>query len=330
MMLLASSAQTIVIQDNRQLSINDFVLPGNYSGITRLNDTLYAVIDDKSEYDGFHLFNIITDSVTGDVDSVSDIGFFGDSTLTNGDCEGIAYCRGRNTVMISRETDNTILEFTLNGKRTGRRLNVPAVFMNSRSNYGFESLTYCEGNGILWTVTESTLSIDGACATPENGVHNRLRLQSFDGSSLQPLHQYAYLMDAPTVSKSARNYALGVSDLAALDDGKLLVLEREFYVPQNYIGSFVKCKIYEITPNKGTNVLLDVPLTDASPYLEKRLVYEFETKLNLTNHSLANYEGMCLGPKLSNGNQVIILISDSQNRYKGVMKDWMKTFVIKA
>ena len=42
----------------------------------------------------------------------------------------------------------------------------------------------------------------------------------------------------------------------------------------------------------------------------------------------ANYEGMCLGPKLEDGSQTIILISDSQSRYKGVLQDWIKTLVL--
>ena len=43
----------------------------------------------------------------------------------------------------------------------------------------------------------------------------------------------------------------------------------------------------------------------------------------------ANYEGMCLGPQLENGDQVIVLVSDSQDGYAGVLKDWFKTIVIR-
>ena len=45
--------------------------------------------------------------------------------------------------------------------------------------------------------------------------------------------------------------------------------------------------------------------------------------------SFANYEGMCLGPKLKNGDQVVILLSDSQDQYAGVLKDWFKTVVVR-
>lgn len=54
-----------------------------------------------------------------------------------------------------------------------------------------------------------------------------------------------------------------------------------------------------------------------------------ETGLPLSKRSFANYEGMCLGPMLEDGSQVVILLSDSQDQYAGVLKDWFKTIVIR-
>ena len=38
------------------------------------------------------------------------------------------------------------------------------------------------------------------------------------------------------------------------------------------------------------------------------------TVLGASESGIANYEGMCLGPKLPDGRQVIILCADSQGR----------------
>jgi hypothetical protein len=62
--------------------------------------------------------------------------------------------------------------------------------------------------------------------------------------------------------------------------------------------------------------------------MKKTLLSEWMTAIGLLEVSLANYEGMCLGPKLPDGRQVLVLISDSQNQYEGVLKDWIKTLVI--
>ena len=52
------------------------------------------------------------------------------------------------------------------------------------------------------------------------------------------------------------------------------------------------------------------------------------TVLGASESGIANYEGMCLGPKLPDGRQVIILCADSQDRYMGVLHDWFRISVI--
>ena len=52
------------------------------------------------------------------------------------------------------------------------------------------------------------------------------------------------------------------------------------------------------------------------------------TVLGASESGIANYEGMCLGPKLPDGRQVIILCADSQDRYMGVLHDWFRTIVL--
>ena len=53
-----------------------------------------------------------------------------------------------------------------------------------------------------------------------------------------------------------------------------------------------------------------------------------KTRLNLLARSLANYEGMCLGPRLADGRRVVVMIADSQSQYKGILKDWLRTICI--
>ena len=57
---------------------------------------------------------------------------------------------------------------------------------------------------------------------------------------------------------------------------------------------------------------------------------EFKTRLSLFCYRLANYEGMCLGPRLKDGSRVLLLVSDSQNQYGGVLKDYFRTVVIRC
>lgn len=311
-------ATTKVVKVNKQQSFGSAIPAGDYSGITPIGNDRYAVVSDKSAEDGYFVFHIDIDSLSGTIVSVRNEGFRSAGT-PNRDQEGIAFVPERNTVFISGEADNRIREYEIgdSGRHTGRELQVPDVFKTATANYGFESITYNAATHRFWTTTESTLPQDGQQATATNGVSNRLRLQSFN-DSLQPTEQYFYEMDAPTANRAAANYALGVSELLAEDDGSLLVLEREFYVSPKKLGSFVNCKIYEVSPNASL----------AGTLLPKTLLTEFRTKLTLTSFALANYEGMCFAPPLANGNRILLLVSDSQSRYAGVLKDWFKTIVL--
>ena len=64
-----------------------------------------------------------------------------------------------------------------------------------------------------------------------------------------------------------------------------------------------------------------------TPFIEKKLLIEFKTKFTGLKNTFANYEGMCLGPKLNDGRQTLVLICDSQNQLKK-LKDWMTTIII--
>ena len=260
---------------------------GNYSGITALGNNRYAVVSDKSETEGFFILHIETDSVKGCITSLENEGFQS-SGLTNRDIEGICYRPTTNTVFISGEKDNEVYEYTLDGKRTGQRLEMPDIFKKAGHNYGLESLTYDRKRHLFYTTSERVLKGDSL-----------LRIQSFS-DNLKPGFCYYYKPDEPISKK----HFYGVSELCALEDGRLLVLERQIHVPKLKLGASTIIRIYETTP------------TD-KPILEKRLVKEFRTRLSLTSRKFANYEGLCE----IQGNR-LLLIADSQNRFKGFLRDW--------
>ena len=122
---------------------------------------------------------------------------------------------------------------------------------------------------------------------------------------------------------------MGCPAITALDNGELLVMEREFFVPSGKLGAFVNSKIYCVHPQKEDRVSADAAWNN-NKILKKHLICQWRTTLGLFIQSIANFEGMCLGPKLNNGNQVILLIADSQDQYGGVLCDWFKTIVIKS
>lgn len=303
---------------NKQVAFPQTVAPGNYSGITWLGGNTYAVVSDKAKSDGFFIFHINIDPDTGQI-SHAYSNEFRSADRPNRDMEGIAYVESDSTIFISGEEDNRIMEYRLkDGERTGRQLDMPDSLAVTSPNYGYESLTYNAKTRRFWTVSEGMLPIDGTTASPSVKVKNKLRLLCFD-ENLKLVAQYPYEMEMPELkSNSAELYAMGVTELCALDDGRVLVLERELYAPSLKFGSFVNCKLYVVDPTDDYY----------SDFLHKKLVTSFKTSMTGLKKDFANYEGMCLGPKLNDGRQVLVMISDSQGQYKGVLKDWLKTIVL--
>ncbi len=297
------------------------VAPANYSGIAHIEGNSYAVVSDKEQTNGFYIFNIDINTANGKVKSVSRSSILGVPGSKARDAEGVCFCPPRNSVFVSAEDDQQILEYDLEGKPTGAKLNVPQMFATDsiHRNYGFESLAYDSVAGMFYTATERPLKRDNAKDTA------LLRILAFD-KSLKPTAQYAYVLEQPALSSKAKYYAHGVSEITALNDGRLVVMERELSVPQNYIGAKCRIRLFTVTPSDGE------PITaECRKPLFKTAIADFTTHINMGQMNYANYEGMCLGPKLKDGRQTLILINDSQagagnSLYR--LKDYIKVVIL--
>lgn len=337
-------SQNVKTEILKQKNINKMgVKTGNYSGITHINDNLYAIVSDKEKTDGFYIFEINIDRNNGSIESVvRNDSIFGSinpqTTAVNGistrDCEGIAYIKSSNTFFIAGEGDQRIKEYSYTGVPTGRELKVPEIFniKNIQPNYGFEALTYDKKRKLLWTCTESALKKD---ISAEDNVQGMIiRMQSFD-ETLQAQKQYAYRTERPEKNKTSNLYAFGVPEMVALDNGEIIVMEREFYVTKSRIGSHVNIKLFLVNPSEceSINDSSDVRNLSDKQILKKTLLASFKTKLNLTARSIANYEGMCLGPKLKDGRQTLLLINDSQAGFGNSLfklKDYIKVLIFET
>jgi len=365
--LLAGAQDWKVVRENPQKAFPKTVAAGNYSGIAHLHDDIYAVVSDKSDSALYFNFRIQVNPKTGELEQVENLGFTErtDGTMNDGkpwqglekgfDHEAIVKVSD-STLVIASEGYCCLKEFSIlptsaDAAKVGYSQNLWESRWPSSEfypNYNFESLSFDSVHQYLWTIPESTLRKDGQPATPQNGLTNRLRLMRLNWGKIKEdsnkeeyseqvsskkdsryMMTYAYQMDQPSTHKKADIYVMGVSELCVLPDGQLLVLEREAFIPKIKIGAFCKCKLYLINPLNSEEFSMKEKFSSDTPFLKKRLLTEWKTGLSLSKRSFANYEGMCLGPKLEDGSQVVILLSDSQDQYAGVLKDWFKTIVIR-
>lgn len=276
--------------------------PGNYSGLAYLGNDLYAVVSDKGGRAGFYTFRI-TLNTKGEIMQISNQGFT-ELPGINQDEEAIAYDSVRHHLYIGNEASAEIIDYDREKHLVVRKTMVEDYRRYARVNRGIESLTYDGVRQKLFTINESPLVTD-------NGL--LLRLKQFN-MHLDEEKQYSYLIDAPLEdpSKPDLRHAYGVSELAALSDGTLLVLEREVYIRPLFLNSWVMNKLFRIKPGNP----------------RKQFVVGWRTWLRLGDIDFANYEGMCEGPSLPDGRRVIVLCADSQDRAKGVLKDYFRTIVV--
>lgn len=278
------------------------VPPGNYSGLVRLAGNKYAIVSDAMTPKGYYNFSIDINN-KGEITSVRNNGFrkLGEK---NDDQEAVAYDADKHHIYIGNEQTACLEEFdALNGRKIGERV-ITDFKRLCVSNRIIESLTFDPEANCLYTCNEGPMKGD-----PEQMI--RIRQYSPD---LHEMGEYTYIMDDPLseVKIGDKYHAFGVAELLAIGDGTLLVLEREFLVAPTGVGSWVVNKIFRFKPGEQ----------------EKQYVTGWRTQLNVDDFTLANYEGMCLGPKLPDGRQVVILCADSQNRAGGVLRDWFRTILI--
>lgn len=283
------------------------ITPNELSGITWSGSGgLFYVVSDSSD----HVISLnVTTAANGEPVSAS----FGSSlklNLPGSDLEGIAYSPSKpNSIFVSNEATNSILEYN---RTSGALIQTitPTLPSSARPNFSLESLAIT-GN-TLWTANEEALTNDGALSTPSAGTVVRLQQLNIAGSTATEVSEHAYPTQPIHGSVSGDTSALsrsGVSDIVALPDGRLIVLERSF--AYNSIATSYQSRMYEVDPNTGMDVSGIAALNSASYTLVgKDERWSATTNLFSGSNAIGNLEGIALGPQLSNGNYLLVGITD--------------------
>lgn len=285
--------------------------PRSLSGITYAGgNTYYAVADDNGPEGGLYQYTV-TLSADGKIVTGQSISTNNVVKLPNTyDLEGVAFDPASGNVWAADETRETIKEYDPETGAVVSELEVPAIIKNYNvGNYGMESLTI-SGDGLtMWTANEEALTCDGSRASPTNTTTVRLvkfvRETVRDRFRLAAMYPYTTDKLLHDTCSSCRH---GVADLVALPDESLLVLERDYSkwgtLPDDFAYS-----IYRVTQADlaAATEIKDVPSLKTASWTAVK-----KTKIaENINLKFVNYEGLCLGPRLANGDVSLLLVSDS-------------------
>jgi hypothetical protein len=295
---------------------------GGLSGITydAANDRYYVISDSRNDGTGpvrFYTLGIDLSSLSTNTPGA--VNFTGVTTLKDSsntpfapnisDTEGIALTNNGN-VFISSEGvfSSTIVQPFVNrfDLATGQQNLVepiPEKFVASadptfgiRNNRAFEGLSITPDQNFLFTSTETALEQDDAEPTSNSGTASRIL--KFDLTTNSAGAEYLYNTDNGN----------GISEILAVDNNTLLVLER-FVVPT------LSLKLYQVsladaTDISGYNSISSDPGSIIP--LQKTLVADLSSsEFTSAGFRRDNFEGMTFGPTLANGNRSLILISDN-------------------
>ncbi|PZU95808.1 MAG: hypothetical protein DCE90_11675 [Pseudanabaena sp.] len=296
----------------------------NFSGITYSGsgNTYYGISDDPDgkfytitiDVSG-NAFNSVTKTATTTLkDSVGD-------ALTNTDAEGIAILgnnlfvstEGSYTALNPLQFDNSTLtgdlfirsfQIATGDPNLGSDLALVNRYTNStstnglRNNLAFESLTISPTQDRLFSAVEAPLKEDQTLASLLSGTaKSLLRILQFDLPSGNASAEYLYETEV----------GFGLADLLAVDNNKLIALERRAN-PIN--GAVTGIGVFEISLMGATDISSNTGLT-ASGTSGITKVQKTAITFDIPLSQTTNFEGLTFGEILADGRTTIFFTSDN-------------------
>lgn len=229
------------------------------------------------------------------------------------DPEGIAFDAARQRLYWSSEgerltdgapvlADPWVRITGLDGRYLGQfvlpaNLTMSAGQSGPRRNRALEGLTLTPSGRLLFAAMEGPGYDDGALPDRDRGALTRIT--AFDTASADATAQYAYPLE-PAPEPAETN---GLTDLVALSDSTFLVVERAF-------SAHPTVRLFRAEIGAATDVLAVPSLTGAplTP-MKKTLVADLAVNPAVAG-TVDNIEGITLGPRLPDGRQSVVLVSD--------------------
>jgi len=285
--------------------------PANLTGVTYAGGNRFYVVADSSGSRGLYE---MTAEFSSDGKTVSSPSFGPRVELTSvSDPEGVAYDPGSGCVWVADEGTQAIVEFDPTTGAARRHVDLPGILRRNAADRGLKALTLSGDGLVLWAANGEALTCDGAPSSYY--APTVVRLVKFSRPRIDAdwtlSAMYAYMTDVwhqpYDIGGTGRR---GISDLCALPDGSLLVLERErsAYDVANYYAA-----VYRLTAH-GLGLATDVKaldsLADVSRWtpVAKELLYE---QLPAPDARMLNLEGLCLGPRLETGHSAVLALTDA-------------------
>lgn len=307
---------------------------GGISGMMYNDGVLYAISDDKGR-DGeprFYEFNLSFKDKTVELKpkAVRFISGVPDNLIKKGglDLEGL-FRFPNGDILLSSEGKNDskpriqskVIRVSAEGKWKSE-LALPEKFLveplgqqkkGVQNNRSLESLTGFQDGKVIFTTSESSLIQD--IKKNEEHLGDGVRIVKYvdEGKGLQAKAEYPYKIDA--FGKNAAGspeFFRGISDMLAVSDDKVLVLERGARFIGTTWASTVSIYLADLRGAMDVSAVKSLA-TEKVSYVPKTRLVDFETDLATARKDMAidNFEALSWGPNLPDGRKTLLVMSDN-------------------
>ena len=136
--------------------------------------------------------------------------------------------------------------------------------------------------------------------------------------SKKAIKQFAYQLEHITKPLKGKINLNGLTSILEYKENHFFIIERTYQSGYGNYGNGIK--IFDAYIDETTTNILEVESLKETDFtsLRKRLIFDFEeVRGQLTKGIVDNIEGVTFGPKLANGNQSLILVSDDNFQLYG-------------
>ena len=191
---------------------------------------------------------------------------------------------------------------------------IPNTIPKLKHNGVFEGSSKGVNGKGFWVAMESPLIVDGYEPTFKKSS-SPTRITYFDKKSKKATKQFAYQLEHITKPSKGKINLNGLTCILEYKENHFFIIERTY---QSDYGNNIK--IFDASVDDTTTNILDIESLKETEFtaLNKRLIFDFENvRDKLTEGIVDNIEGVTFGPKLANGNQSLILVSDDNFQLYG-------------
>ena len=301
---------------------------GGISGIDFYNNQYYMVVDDARNP------RILVADINLDKESIKYVNF---KKVINIDTTSLFFKNNALDLEAVFISDNQITLASEGAIRKGKDpiifivdtlgnyqniMEIPAYFKaNSlakpKHNATFESSSISYDNKGFWIGMEGVLAVDGEEPNFYK-TQSPVRITYFDNQTKKATKQFAYQLEKIDKPAKGTINLNGVTAILEYKKNSFFVVERIYQSGYGAFGNTVrifKASIDELSTN--TLTIRSLKEEKFIP-LKKELLIDFKTiKNKLKDKIIDNVEGITFGPKLSNGNRTLLLVSDDNFQIYG-------------